>query len=229
MDPALRDAVLGANNIQAPASPLGASNGAELANLYRSSFQLPQSSGAIAAGAEISSQRVKAAEAQKKLDEQKKQDLADIAKYRAVRKQDGGYDFYDPEGNQVAVSELAQRTGMKPQDILYNKTLGTDSENPMDIQFREDHANLNEYINAVLSKDKKKIEEFRQSRKELNQYDDRGGIDRLINDFKNSYRRYYVTREEDPSAWGEQVGNVVVPARQTGTSFNTGSGAGIGG
>jgi hypothetical protein len=52
MDESLRQATLGAGNIQAPASPLGSFP--ELASLYQSSFQLPVAAGA---GAALTNQR----------------------------------------------------------------------------------------------------------------------------------------------------------------------------
>ncbi len=208
MDPSLRDAVLGAPQIQAPASPLGASQAPELAKLAQSSFQLPQSNqatGALAQQAGDLVQQQKAAAAAAKAAAKKKEaDLADIRAYRIVKKSDGGYDFFDPTNKQVDIATLTQRTGTKPSELL------KESENPIDIQYVQDYQNLQDYAQAILSGDKKKAQTYRNSAPELKKYDDRGGVQRLFNDFQSHYKRYYV-----PSAWGESPGSALVPSAQS--------------
>ena len=205
MDPALRDAVLGAGNITAPASPLGASNGAELGALYSSTFQLPQSSGAASAGANIADQQVAAQKAAAAAAKAKEIDLADPSKYRKVKKADGGFDFYSPDGKQIDIATLTKLTQTKAADWL------DDSENPIDIQYLEDHKNLNEYIAAKLGGDKEKASQFEEARAELADYQGQGGADRLISDFKKHYQRFYVPRSQDQSAWGQRPGGTFVP------------------
>lgn len=206
MDPQLRAATLGAPSIQAPASPLGASNAPELAQLYGSSFQLPLASAGAQAAGNIAAQQVKEAEQAK----QHKDLLGNIQNYKIVQKQDGGYDFFDPDGQQVDIATLAQRTGVKPQDVL------KDSQNPIDIQFRNDYSNLQDYINAVLSKDTKKVDAYQQADQQLKQYTDKGGVDRLIKEFQLAYQRYYVPRTQNPQAWGYNVPqNPIVPTAQS--------------
>ena len=212
---ALKQAILGAQAIQAPTSSLGASQAPELANLYRGSFQLPQSSAAAGAAGNISSNIVAEQEAAAKraaaLAQQKQEDATDPSKYRQVKKADGGYDFFDPDGNQIDIATLSQRTKTTPAYWV------KDSENPIDVQYLEDQTNMNDYIKAILSKDKKKVEAYRAATPGLSQFDDRGGVDRLIGQFKKSYQRYYTPRSENPRAWGAAPPRLpVVPSYQVG-------------
>lgn len=211
MEQGLRDAVLGAGQVQAPASPYS-----DIAALYAPEFQAMQSEAggqAIVGGAQAQKEAATRAAAQKK---EREADLSDPSKYRVVKKEDGGFDFFAPDGSQVDIATLSSRTSTKPSDWI------KDSENPIDIQYMNDYANLQDYVSAVLSKDKKKVDEYRAGSPQLSQYDDRGGIDRLIEQFQKSYNRYYV-----PSKWGESPGGPVVPTRQTGTSFGLGDTGGI--
>ncbi len=209
MDESLRQAVLGAGNITAPASNLGASQAPELAALHAVDFQLPVSSSAAGALAGQASEQVAAQKAAAAAAKKKEQDLANISSYKIVKKDDGGYDFFDPDGNQVDIATLTKRTGVKASDLL------EESENPIDIQYREDYKNLQDYITAIVNKDKETIDTIKSQRQELGQYEDEGGVDRLISDFKKYYKRYYTTRDEDSEAWGARPDrNIFVPRRK---------------
>lgn len=222
MDPALREAVLAAQNIQAPASPLGAPNAPELAKLYAASFQLPQATVASKAQAQNAQEKVKQDEYAAKIAAQKEADKADFKAYRVVKKSDGGYDFFDPDGQQVDIATLTQRTGVNPVDIL------KDSENPIDIQYVQDYNNLQDFVRAVLSGDRKKVESYTAAKPELNQYKDKDGINRLIQDFRQAYQRYYIPRSINPQAWGAKVpGSAVVPTGLTGADALLGASGGI--
>jgi hypothetical protein len=216
MDPALRDAVLGAGNIQSPTSTLGASNAPELAKLYQSSFQLPQSSGASSARVNIASDQVAAAKAAAALAQKKAADKADPTKYRKVPKDDGGFDFFDADGNQVDIATLTKATGTKPSEWL------KDSENPIDVQYLEDYNNLQDYIKAKLGGDAKKAAGFEEAKPELANYQGQGGADNLINEFKKYYQRFYVTRAEDPNAWGNRPSSSPLVPRSAADSLGGG-------
>jgi hypothetical protein len=197
----LKAAVLGAQNLGAPAgNPLGASNYGEISGLNKSSFQLPLATGAVSAGGQIAADQVAAAKAAaahaEALAKKKAEDASDPSKYRQVQKDDGGYDYFDPDGNQVDIATLSKRTNTKPKDWL------KDSQNPIDIQYLEDNNNMNDYIKAKLSGDKKKIQKYEDARPELKKYQGKGGAHQLITDFQNHYQRYYVPRSQDPNAWG---------------------------
>lgn len=218
MDPNLKAAALGASSITPPASPLGASSAPELAQLYASGFQLPQATGATTAAGNIASTTVKAAQDAAT----QQQDLTNLKSYTIVKKGDGGYDFYDPTGQQVDIATVSQRTGTSPKDLVAN------SENPIDIQYRNDQTNLQDYVNAVLSGDKKKIAAYQAAQPALKQYTGRGGVDQLIQKFKQEYQRYYVTRAQNPNAWGAVPGGPVVPTADSSAFAQLDTSGGVG-
>lgn len=143
--PQLKDAVLGAQSIQSPASPLGSFP--ELAQMYQSTFQLPQSSGATGVLAQNTNDVV---------DEQKRQAAAAEAAraaaassgsrkggqgYTIQARKDGGFGYYDADGNEVSASDYADATGKDLSTVLKN------SKNPIDKAFLQDYKQVNEYIN----------------------------------------------------------------------------------
>lgn len=221
MNPDLRAATLAASNIGVPASSLGASNAPEIAKLYEAGFQLPQAKLAAGAQAQNAQNVVTEQENAAKLAAQKEKDKANIGAYKIVKKGDGGYDFFDPAGQQVDIATVSQRTGAKPAEIL------KDSENPTDIQYVQDYSNLQDFIRAVLSGDKKKRDSYIAAQPELKSYSDKGGVSRLITDFQKSYQRFYVPRSTDPNAWGYSVPkSPVVPTNLTGADALLGAGDG---
>lgn len=127
MDEQLRQATLGAVNAQAPASPLGSFP--ELSKLYESSFQGLQSAAPTAARLNMASETVSRAKAKK-------------SDYKKVKRGDGGFGFYDGDGNEISASDYAIATGKKPSEVL------SDSENPIDIGYLEDYKNLQDYMQA---------------------------------------------------------------------------------
>lgn len=226
---ALKAATLGAQAIQTPGSTLGASNAPEIAAMYQSSFQLPQSQaatvGAAGVAGDIMEQRRAAAAAAARAAAEakaKEEDLADPKKYRRVKKSDGGYDFFAPDGSQVDIATLTQRTQTKARDWV------DDSENPIDIQYLEESKNLNDYIKAKLTKNEKVYQAYEEANPELKQYQDKGGVDRLINQFKQRYERYYVPRSVNPNAWGTRPSdNPLIPSRNV-DPYDLGGDGGIG-
>lgn len=210
MDESLRAAVLGAGTAPMPASPLGASLAPELAGLNAASFAVPVSNssagGLVVQAQEANDRAARAAAATK----QKQADLTNPKSYRKVKKKDGGFDFYDPDGNQVDIATITQRTGAKAREFI------KDSENPIDIQYMEESDNLQDYITAKLSGNKKKYQEYEQANPELKRYQGKGGVDKLISKFKQRYERYYVPRSENPNAWGTRPSdNPLVPYRMS--------------
>lgn len=147
----LRDAVLGATQQGSPTSPLGSFP--ELAQLYASSFQLPLSNVATKAqgfqtGVTDYNRRATDEEARaNKIDELKAQyqaiqDASDPGKYQVVAREDGGYGFYDPGGKEISAFEYARISGKNPDEVL------SKSQNPIDIGFRQDYKQLQDYLNA---------------------------------------------------------------------------------
>lgn len=197
------------------ASPIGYYP--EIAQAYEASFGRQGRQTQIAGDEYNTGVRAEAEAAQRKADlearAQKLQDMTDPGKYQKVKKEDGGFDFIDPEGNQVDIATLSQRTGTKALDWI------KDSENPIDIQYLNDYSNLQDFMSAVLSKDKKKIDSFTSTDKNLQRYTKgRGGVDQLLRDFKKSYQRYYTPRSVNAQAWGKAPSRVVVPTAQPGKS-----------
>lgn len=129
MDESLRQATLGATNIQTPGSPLGSFP--ELSQLYQSSFQLPQSSGAV---------NVLANQAQDVVSQQKA--AASKSNYKKVKTERGGFKFYDPDGNEISANDYASIMGKKASEVL------SDSEDPIDIGYLSDYKNLQDYMDA---------------------------------------------------------------------------------
>lgn len=147
--------------------------------------------------------------------------MADPKNYRKVKKQDGGFDFFDPQGNQLDIATVASRTGTKAMDWV------SDSENPIDIQYLNDYKNLQGFMDAVLSKDEETIKKYTGTDPNLQRYiSGRGGINNLLMDFKKAYQRYYTPRSADPQAWGQAPSRVVVPTPQS-NSYGLGGGGGI--
>jgi hypothetical protein len=176
------------------------------------------------AGDIVEQQRAAAAAAARAaaLAKQKAEDLSDPKKYRQVKKADGGFDWFDPEGNQVDIATLTQRTQTKPADWL------SDSENPVDIQYLEDNKNLNDYIKAKLSKNQKKIQAYEEAQPDLAQYQGQGGAHDLISRFQKTYERYYVPRTANPNAWGTNPGNNPVVRSSAVDPYALGGGNDIG-
>lgn len=215
---ALKAATQGANAISAPAPTFAASNEPELANLYKSTFQLPQSSaaagGAAGVAGQIAAEQKAAAEKAAAEAKQRVQDAADPTKYRAVKKADGGYDWYAPDGKQVDIATLTKLTNTNPSDWL------KDSQNPIDVQYLQDSKNLQDYIQAKLSNDTAKVNAYEKAQSDLKKYQGKGGAAQLIQDFQNHYQRYYV-----PAQWGVRPSdNPVVPTAQSTSSNSFGIG-----
>lgn len=119
------------NAIQTPTSPLG--NFPELAAMYRSSFQSIPSNAQTQAQA-VSDQNTVSAQ----------NSAASAGNYQQVARPDGGFGFYDPQGNEISAAQYAAATGKAPGDVLKNST------NPIDIGYQKDFKDLQQYINLKL-------------------------------------------------------------------------------
>jgi hypothetical protein len=137
----LKSAVVGAQVNTAPgASPLGSFP--ELSKLYGSSFEVPISNanaGADSANTDITVSNQKAAAAAAKSAAADAQDNPN--KYKQVLKPDGGYAFYDNNGNEITAAQYA---AARNEDVT--KVLGN-SYNPIDKAFVQDYKQLQQYIN----------------------------------------------------------------------------------
>lgn len=145
MDPQLRAAVLGASNIQAPAPIDPAFTSPEIAQANQIKFQLPQSNAGAYAIGQQADMDLKAQEQAAAYEEKRKAALLDPSKYQQIPKEDGGYSFLDPLGNEISAHDYSRVTGKSVASIL------SDSENPIDIGFLQDFSNLQDYIDAKIA------------------------------------------------------------------------------
>lgn len=86
---------------------------------------------------------------------QELQDQTDPAKFKQLRKDDGGFAFYDPSGKEIDINTYAQRTGQRRTDVLQ------DSENPIDQQYIDDYVQMNDLNQAVWRGDAAAIDEYK--------------------------------------------------------------------
>lgn len=214
MDEQLRQATLGASNIQTPTSPLGSFP--ELSQMYQSSFQLPQAAGAASA---LSGQAGLAVQEQEAAAKAK----TDKSKYQRIKKKDGGFAFYDGAGNELSAYDYANAVGAKPSEVL------ADSENPIDIGYQQDYKNLQDYMeakfnakgNATLATKAKEIE--KAVKKNFGVDMAKMNPNALIERFKTAYPTVYGKNNK-----GVPAGQTFVPRYDKGEEDLTGGGSGIG-
>lgn len=178
----------------APTSPLG--DFPELRGMMDVRFQNASKAGSMQAlgsqrtieeenrrRAEAAAKQAQMQELQDKLETEKS--MQDPKNYQKVAKDDGGFDFYNPKGERISVSEYARVTKAPPSKVL------ADSENNLDRQYIQDHKNLNELLNTISSGDTKKMQKL---------YDDNPGLkesisglkpDDLVKQFRQAYPNIY--------------------------------------
>lgn len=161
--------IQGIDSIGAPSSnPMGAAYSGLYQNLLKSSFQMPLA-GAAASGmnadqsikvanAEAAAEEARAARvAALKEKQQKLKDALEGKNYQVVKKDDGGFDYYDPLGQKINLMQYSRATGKNAADVL------KDSQNSLDRQFVADYNNLQDLTNAYLNKDWKKVDKVGQT------------------------------------------------------------------
>lgn len=133
----------------------------EFGNYFKAAFMEPNIKRGINAGAGLSGQRAKEADAADEMARKKKiqelSDQADPSKYQKVRKTDGGFQFLDPGGKEIDINTFAQRTGQRRADVL------KDSENPIDQEYISDWSNMNELAQAFYNNDTATIQAYQQA------------------------------------------------------------------
>lgn len=85
---------------------------------------------------------------------QKALDAIDPKNYQKVRKDDGGFAFYDASGKEIDIDTFAKFTGQRRVDVL------KDSENPVDLQYIDDWSQMNELNQAVWRNDQDALANF---------------------------------------------------------------------
>ena len=131
----------------------------EIANAMRSKFALGGISqagkGMGVVASQVADDEEKRREAARKQQLQELQDKMDPSKYQRLRKDDGGYAFFDPTGKEIDIDTYAKRTGIRRVDVL------KDSENPIDQQFIYDYDQMNKLNQAIWSGDTASIQEYK--------------------------------------------------------------------
>lgn len=85
---------------------------------------------------------------------QRIQNKLDPNKYQMRRKEDGGFDFLDPEGNMIDINQYSQVTGQRPSDILKY------SDNPLDQQYINDYSKTKSIITAIQDGDDIALQDY---------------------------------------------------------------------
>lgn len=111
---------------------------------------------------EVANQQAKEAEAARQAQIKALQDKMDPSKYTVRRKDDGGFDFFDPDGKPIDISEYAKVTGVRPADIL------SKSENPFDMQYVNDYNNTHDVVDAIQNGDQATLQTYLKENKGIN-------------------------------------------------------------
>lgn len=201
---------LAPQNIQTPTSPLG--NFPELAAMYRSSFQTPLSNAITSSQAQADQTSVSNAKA-----------AQSAGNYQQVQRPDGGFGFYDPQGNEISAYQYASATGKAPTDVLKNST------NPIDIGYAKDFKDLQDYINLKLQSSKdtaaaqkaKAIEQDVQKTYKINIA--KMTPAQLIQQFQSAYPTIYGANQSN--APGVPYGHTFIPQATNSFVQNSGGGA----
>jgi hypothetical protein len=111
-------------------------------------------------------------------------DQNDPKNYQKVRKDDGGFDFYDPTGKKIDVHQYSQVTGKSVADVL------KDSENNLDIQFQQDYKTMQDVANAYANGDKGYLDKLAKDSGDPNFFKGKTAAD-IMQMFKKGYPQIY--------------------------------------
>jgi hypothetical protein len=214
MDPQYQkfaNSIIGSANIQSPVSPLG--EFPELANFFKSRFQLAQSNPATTALGEdaqiVAGNEQRAAEAARARAiaeekerlaslEQEIEDLADPNKYQRVVRDDGGYDFLDPKGKKISALDYAKVTNKQMFDVL------KDSQNEEDKDFVREYEFMRELGDVMARGDKKAYESIKAKypayfdKKQVSRTpEDFGTFEEYSREFKRSWPQYFQRSQQE--------------------------------
>lgn len=190
----LKGTIQGAPNITAGAPILGGP--AELQAYNNINFQLPVSNAATSVLGDQTA-------VQNTISENNiKKQMSDVSKkmsgegYQRKPKPDGGYAFFDPNGNQISAYEYARATGKNSSEVL------ADSQNPIDIQYQEDYSGLQNFLAAVSTGDRETMNAYYAENPEL----ERMSPQEVIQKFKLAYPTVYGTTNT-----GQRLGSTYIP------------------
>lgn len=122
------------------------------------------------------------------IDKQRK-DLLDPTKYRQEIAEDGGYRFYDPEGNEIDVKRFSGATGKHITEVLKK------SQNPEDRQFVQDYQDVEELGEIMNAGDKKRLEKFYEKHPDFKERK-KDTYAKIVGDFRKYYPKFF---NEEPS------------------------------
>lgn len=160
----------------------------ELEKFYNSTFQAPFSdaaSSALSTNTDINVANAKRAAS-----------AGGRGKPQRVRKEDGGFAFFDENGNEISAKQFAELTGNTTTDIL------SDSENPIDIQYLNDYKNLQDFMNAATTGDRDTLDAYYQQNNNLRSLSPAD----VIKQFRQAYPTVYGTRNT-----GQPLGSTFIP------------------
>lgn len=203
----------------APAPLSDTSYGPALQKFFDIGFKLPLSSAASQAAVGQAGVIDKQAELARQQELERLKDKAEGKGYRREPRQDGGFGFYDPDGNEISAYEYARATGTTVYKAL------SDSDNPIDKQFAEDYQNLQDYMNARVNNDVESIQAIEERvRKDtgidLSQEDIRTVMER----FKRAYPTVYGFKQA-----GQRQGRTFIPNLNVLRDALESGGTGVGG
>lgn len=159
----------------------------EFANYFKAAFMDPVVKQGLGAGGSIAGQKAKEAdEADEMARRAKAQEISnklDPSKFTKVRKADGGFDFFDPEGKPISINDYAQVTGQRRVDVL------KDSENPIDQEYINDWNNANELAQAFYNGDELTKQAYMQANPDLKNVSPQDFMSELIKKYPHLYGR----------------------------------------
>jgi len=112
-----------------------------------------------------------------------------------IKKEDGGFDFFDGDGNPITASQYAQAN-----DITISEAL-KGSENGMDTAYMNDIKLLTELDNATRSGDQDKIKKIIIDNPSAAEFTPRELIDQLKSTYKGIFKADKPFHYKDPSSY----------------------------
>lgn len=119
--------------------------------------------------------------------------MNDPSKYQKVRKEDGGFDFYDPFGRQINAHTFALKTGKRHADIL------KDSENDLDKQFIQHWEQVEELAKVRIRRDdaaEQKLYKKYGIDKERQKVLKSMPVDQLTDEFRKAYPNVFTSPQQ---------------------------------
>lgn len=207
---AFKSAITAGQGAGVPSSPLGSFP--EVAGLFKSQFQLGETQAPTAglisnartdysneqeAASAARSEAVRKAKEEADAIKQAIEDMQNPNKYQQVKKDDGGFDYFDPIGNKISVAKYAKIKGKPVHEVL------SDSENLLDRQFRAEYDLLKQFTEASYNGDEEKKIDLMAKNPALELLD-KGNVDDTWRAFIEYYPNYFRENNVDANPRGQQ-------------------------